>query len=183
MERLTFAVDNGKLEGRTLSGVAHVYGMVTRDGRNMRFAPGAFTKSIARGQVVSFAHHDDSKLLASQSAGTLRLADSPTDMGHQLDLPEGVSYAEDLKALAARGEPLGMSFSVNPATSRSIRETVGGQKVTTWVEADLISVDPVALAAFDGTSVILNSRQDERKPITHRLMVRARVRAKDGGRA
>src|SRR6184192_1703965 len=108
MERLTFAA-SGKVEGRTLSGVVHVYGSVTTDARKHSFAAGAFTKSIAAGTVKSFAWHGDStvSLLGSQKAGTLRLTDGK-ELGFALDLPE-TSDGNDLRVLAERGEEIAMS--------------------------------------------------------------------------
>lgn len=153
MERLTFAVEQSKVEGRTLSGVAHVYGQVTVDGRNHSFAPGAFAKSIASGNVKSFKDHDASQLLGSQKAGTLRLQDGDK-LAFAIDLPD-TSYANDLRALAERGEDIGMSFQVVAGASKLVKG------VRVFSDARLVSVDPVALPAFEGTSVILNSVQEK----------------------
>jgi phage head maturation protease len=151
LERLTFAA-TGKVEGRTLSGVAHVYGQVTVDGRNHAFAPGAFAKSIAAGRLVSFAYHDETKPLASMAAGSLRLSDG-AELLYALDLPEGVSYAEDMRALVASGQiELGMSFAILPGGK--FKRADG---VQTWTDVGLLSVDPVVLPAFLGTSAILNA--------------------------
>ena len=169
MERLTFAA-SGKVEGRTLSGIAHAYGQVTTDGRNHAFAPGAFTKSIAAGKVVSTAYHDFTKPLASQRAGSLRLTDGAEGLSYELDLPEGVSYAEDIRALTASGQvELGMSFAVLPIKSSK----AGG--VRTFSEVELVSVDPVLLPSFPGTSVALNSIQDGETSVSTITKIRARV--------
>lgn len=166
MERLTFAA-SGKVEGRTLSGVVHVYGSVTTDGRKHSFSAGAFTKSIAKGQVVSFAFHDATKPLGSQKSGTLRLSDGQ-QLTYSIDLPD-TSYANDLRAYVDAGNDLGMSFQVAP-TSRPKREA----GVTTWSEGELVSVDPVAMPAFEGTSVILNSAQDGEPAYSTTIKLRAR---------
>ncbi len=165
MERLTFAA-SGKVEGRTLSGVVHVYGSVTTDSRKHSFARGAFTKSIAAGRLVSFAFHDDTKPLASQRAGTLRVRDGK-QLEYEIDMPE-TSYAADLRAYVAAGNELGMSFQVSPV-GRPKR--AGG--VTTWAEGELVSVDPVAMPAFEGTSVILNSAQDGEPAYSATIKLRA----------
>lgn len=168
MERLTFAVSNSKVEGRTLSGTAHVYGAVTSDERKHSFSAGAFAKSIAGGKVKSFAWHDQTKLLGSQKAGTLRLEDGPDGLQFSLDLPNA-SYAEDLRALAERGEDLGMSFAVTGG------KRAKGQRA--FSEAELLSVDPVAMPAFEGTSVILNSAQEPESVTSQILKIRARTLA------
>lgn len=153
MERLTFAA-TGTVEGRTLSGVAHVYGQVTVDGRKHSFAPGAFAKSIAGGKLVSFAYHNDWMPLASQEAGTLRLTDG-AELGFSIETAE-TSYAADMRAYVAAGNKLGMSFAIAPG-GKYVK--AGGVK--TWTEVELLSVDPVVLAAFEGTSVVLNSASRE----------------------
>ncbi len=166
MEHLTFAA-SGKVEGRTLSGVVHVYGSVTTDARKHSFAAGAFAKSIAAGKVVSFAFHDNTKPLGSQKAGTLRLSDG-AQLQYEIDLPE-TTYAADLRAYVAAGNELGMSFRVSPLGKP---KRAGG--ITTWQEGQLMSVDPVALAAFEGTSVILNSAQEGESVISVTTKIRAR---------
>lgn len=166
MERLTFAA-SGKVDGRTLSGIVHVYGSVTTDGRKHSFAPGAFAKSIAAGKVASFAFHDDTKPLGTMKAGSLRLLDGP-QLSYEIDLPE-TSYAADLRAYVAAGNELGMSFQVQPS-GKPMR--AGG--VSTWSQGELISVDPVAMPAFEGTSVILNSAQESENAISQTVKIRAR---------
>jgi len=168
MERLTFAMSGGKVEGRTLSGTAHVYGTVTVDGRNHSFQPGVFAKSIAAGKVKSFAWHDESKLLGSQKAGTLRLEDGADGLQFSVDLPE-TTDGENLRALTQRGEDLGVSFSVLPRASKLVKG------VRIFSDAELISVDPVAMPAFEGTSVILNSIDWEEPAYSMAIKIRARV--------
>lgn len=176
MERLTFAVSGGRVEGRTLSGVAHVYGTTTNKYGGHRFMPGAFAKSITAGTVASFAFHDADKLLTTQKAGGLRLNDTPQGLGFEIDLPEGVSYAEDLRALVASGVNIGMSFQFD--MKRGKGQMVDGVK--TWSEGPLLSVDPVldtALVgpAFDGTSVTLYSEREN--ATVNRAKIRSRSRA------
>ncbi len=153
MERLTFAT-TATVEGRTLSGVAHTYGTVTTDGRNISFKPGALGASM-KGNVVSFAYHDETKPLASTDAGTLRLQDDGQQFHFAIDLPES-SYADDMKAYVGAGNKLEMSFQYAPAGRPSISK---GMKL--FGPGRLVSVDPVALGAFEGTSVILSSPRPE----------------------
>ncbi len=170
MERLTFAA-TGKVEGRTLSGVAHTYGTVTVDGRKHGFAPGAFAKAIAAGGVVSFAYHDETKPLAAMRAGSLRLADGAEGLSYALDLPEGVSYAEDMRALVANKQiELGMSFAIMPGGKYERKDGV-----KTWTEVNLLSVDPVAMPAFEGTSVVLNSATE---PVENSYSTAIKIRAR-----
>jgi HK97 family phage prohead protease len=172
MERLVFAVSGGHVEGKTLSGVAHVYGSVTVDGRKHSFAPGALGRSIV-GDVVSFAFHDDTKPLGSLKAGTLRLLDDGHEFQYAVDLPD-TSYAVDLKAYVAAGNELGMSFQYVPTAPAG---KVKG--VTVWSAGRLLSVDPVALPAFMGTSVILNSAQAFESSRAQLARIRYRLRSND----
>lgn len=169
MERLTFAA-SGRVEGRTLSGVVHVYGSVTTDGRGHSFEPGAFAKSIAGGQIKSVAWHGKgvAALLGSQANGTLRLMDGP-ELGFALDLPD-TTDGNDLRVLAERGEKIDMSFQVLPV-GRPKR--VNG--VTTWAEGNLYSVDPVAIGAFEGTNVILNSADYGEPAYSATIKIKART--------
>lgn len=170
MERLVFAA-TGKVEGRTLSGLAHAYGQVTTDGRKHSFAPGAFDRSIAAGGVVSMAFHNEAMPLASMRAGSLRLASGAEGLSYGLDLPEGVSYADDMRALVATGHfELGMSFQILPGGK--FKKVAG---VKTWTDVDLISVDPVMLPAFDGTSAVLHSAQEAESARSTAIKIRARA--------
>jgi HK97 family phage prohead protease len=170
MERLTFAA-TGKIEGRTLSGVAHTYGTVTVDGRKHSFAPGAFAKSIAAGGVVSFAYHDETKPLAAMRAGSLRLADGAEGLSFALDCLQGVSYADDMLMLVANHQiELGMSFAI-AAGGKYVKQ----DGVKTWTEVNLLSVDPVAMPAFEGTSVVLNSAT-EPVETSHSTVIKIRAR-------
>ncbi len=118
--------------------------------------------------MVSFAFHDDTKPLGTQRAGTLRLQDGK-ELTYSIDLPD-TSYAKDLQAYVDAGNELGMSFQVQP----SARAKKGGD-VTLWTQGDLISVDPVAMPAFEGTSVILNSQQDGESATSQTVKIRART--------
>src|SRR5665213_1611225 len=170
MERLTFAA-SGKVSGHTLSGIAHVYGAVTVDGRNHAFAPGAFSKSIAAGRLVSFAYHDETKPLASMAAGSLRLTDG-AELAYSLDLPEGVSYAEDMRALVASGQvELGMSFAMMAGGKYT-----KANGVKTWTDVGLLSVDPVVLPAFGGTAAILSSAEHGETARESAIRIRHRLR-------
>lgn len=168
MERLTFAISAGKVEGRTLSGIAHVYGQVTIDGRKHAFAPGAFAKSIAEGSVAAYWGHETPLRLGSQKAGTLRLSDGPTALEMAMELPE-TSYAADIKALLAAGEDLGMSFEVYPN-----KPPTKANGVSTFSDVRLAKINLVDTPAFGGTSVVLNSAQDGEPAYSATIKISAR---------
>ncbi len=63
-----------------------------------------------------------------------------------------------------------MSFQVQPIGKP---KRVNG--VSVWSDVDLVSVDPVAMPAFEGTSVILNSAEQEGESvISQTTKIRAR---------
>lgn len=175
MERLTFAISAGKVEGRTLSGIAHVYGSVTVDGRKHSFAPGAFAKSIAEGAVTAYWGHETPLRLGSQKAGTLRLSDGPSALQMAIDLPD-TTYANDIKALVAAGEELGMSFEVYPNKTPS-----KSKGVSVFSDVRLAKINLVDTPAFEGTSVVLNSAQEQETSRAQLLRIRARLHANDRG--
>ncbi len=175
MERLTFAVTGGRIEGKTLSGVAHVYGSVTVDGRKHSFAPGAFAKSIAEGSVMAYWGHETPLRLASQRAGTLRLSDGPTALQVAMDLPD-TTYAQDIKALIAAGEEVGMSFEVYPN-----KPPLKSKGVSIFSDVRLAKINLVDFPAFEGTSVVLNSAQELETSRAQLLRIRARLHANDRG--
>lgn len=156
MERLTFSVDGAKLEGRTLSGTVHAYGTTTvRDGKVLSFERGAFTTSIQRGEVAMFWSHDTSKPLASQAAGTLRLVDGPEALAFEADLADGISWVDDAKAAIAAKLVNSMSFGYMPSQSKRVG------KGTVFTDGALVDISPVAMPAFDRTSLQLHEAQIE----------------------
>jgi HK97 family phage prohead protease len=168
MERLTFAAI-GKVQDGIFTGTAHVYGQVTVDGRKHSFAPGAFAKSIAAGEVLAYWEHGTPFRLGSQKAGTLQLTDGPTELDITLKLPN-TSYADDLKALTDAGEELGVSFEFYP--SKPARKANG---ITTWTEGRLSKINLVDAPAFEGTNVILSSEQEGETATSTTIKIRART--------
>jgi HK97 family phage prohead protease len=170
MERLTFAA-TGKVRDGVFTGTAHVYGQVTVDGRKHAFAPGAFAKSIAAGEVMAYWGHNSPLRLGSQKAGTLILTDSPKDLSMALRLPQ-TTYAADIKALTDAGEEIGVSFEFSP-TKPPLRK----DGVSTFTEGRLFNINLVDAPAFEGTNVVLSSAQDGESATSQMTKIRARALA------
>ncbi len=99
--------------GFTLVGYAAKFDSLSEDLGGFReiIAPGAFTRSLESGaDVRCLFEHDTSKVLGRRSAGTLRLSEDATGLRIECDLPEGVTYAQDLAILLKRGDVNQMSF-------------------------------------------------------------------------
>jgi HK97 family phage prohead protease len=157
MERVTFAA-TGSMVGNTLQGVAHAFGQRALVGqRYVEFAQGAFDSALRKSDVRAFVNHNTDMLLGREKAGTVRLSAEPDGLHYAIDLP-ATSYAEDMKALIARGDLNEMSFGVFPGKYKMSRAEDGKQVMTHTSVSELFDISPVSLPAFGGTSVELHSR-------------------------
>jgi len=141
------------VEGRTLRGVAAVYGAQSREiteyGRTFReqIAPGAFAASLDH-DIKFLYNHDPSMPLARTRSKTLALMDKADGLHYVASLPE-TTLGNDVRALIERGDLSGeMSFGFyveadewNKArTERTVRQ------------AKLVEVSIVVDAAYPQTS-------------------------------
>ena len=101
------------VEGRTLTGIAAVYGQPSRlireQGRSFteRIAPGAFG---VVGDVKLYYNHDASMPLARTQSGTLKLDSRADGLHYTATLPE-TTLGNDVRELLTRGDLTGaMSF-------------------------------------------------------------------------
>jgi hypothetical protein len=81
----------------------------TRGGFREQIAPGAFTKTLQKRDVVFLFNHDTSKPLARTNAGNLTLTETPAGL-RAAAMPVLTSYGKDLLALTRAGVVKGMSF-------------------------------------------------------------------------
>lgn len=95
-----------------------------------RIAPGAFTRTLrSRNDIRMYVNHDDTMVLGSTRAKTLRLEDRTEGLYVEADLPE-TSYGRDLSTLIERGDVRTMSFGFSTVkdawndngTERTLRE-------------------------------------------------------------
>jgi len=96
---------------RTFAGYAAVF---NSDSEPLPFIeqirPGAFERTLSsRNQIKMFVNHEDTMVLASTRAGTLRLSEDNRGLKVEADMPE-TSYARDLSVLMQRGDVDSMSF-------------------------------------------------------------------------
>lgn len=175
MERITFGA-TAKVEGNTLSGVAHTFGQRTlRGNRYIEFAPTAFDMALGRSDVRAFVNHDTTLILGRQSNGTVRVSVADGGLAYEIDLPD-TSYAADLKAVIARGDLNQMSFGVFPGKFTLSKAEDGRQVVTHTSVNDLFDISPVSLPAFEGTSAALHSLSIDGESVASQV-VKARHRA------
>lgn len=75
-----------------------------------RIARGAFTRTLkSKNDIRAYVNHDDTKLLGSTRAKTLRIEDRAEGGWVEIDLPDTVD-GNTIRTLVARGDITGMSF-------------------------------------------------------------------------
>lgn len=183
MSALTrFAVQlRARLDGDTLTGHAAVFGQVARvPGGWEDLDPGAFDAVLdaSSTDVRALVNHDASMLLGRQAAGTLRLKADDEGLAFEVDLPD-TSYANDLRALVARGDLTGASFGFIPGKTRESRAPDGRARTTHTSVRELIDVSAVTFPAYSGAGVSLR-HHDFGRVSARSLMIRARHRAHVG---
>lgn len=145
-----------RTSGRRLVGLAATYWTVASIGQRAKeqIAQGAFAGSLADGNdILALVDHDPTKVIGRTRSNTLRLSQDSRGLAFEIDLPE-TSAANDVLALAARGDLGGMSFGfiVPPGG-----ETWQGE-LRTLHKIDLREISVVtAWPAYDGTEVSLRA--------------------------
>lgn len=140
-------------DGRTLSGVAAVYGAQSREisenGRTFteRIAPGAFGESV-RGDIKLLYNHDPRMPLARSRSGTLVLEDRADGLHYTATLPD-TTLGNDVRELMQRGDLSGeMSFGFYVQ-----RDSWNKARTERVVErAQLVEISVVVDAAYPQTS-------------------------------
>ncbi|MPZ36771.1 MAG: HK97 family phage prohead protease [Rhizobiales bacterium] len=153
IERRAFAAEL-RAKGRRLEGYAAVFGAEARISDYVEtIAPGAFAISLSAGKdVLALVDHDTSRVLARTKSGSLRLSEDSRGLAFDLDLPN-TTVANDLLALAERGDLGGMSFAFIPIDERWERD----RRELRSVDLKEISVVQ-SWPAYEGTLVQARSR-------------------------
>ncbi len=101
----------------------------------------------------------------------MRLEDTGSEVRFAVKPPD-TSYVKDLKAIVDAGEEIGVSFEFYPGKFKK----VDGVKV--WTDGRLDQINFVDDPAFQGTSVILNSAEDDESVISQLTKIKARTLAR-----
>ncbi len=159
--QLRSAEFRSEVTGRTLTGYASIYGTYADIGQYVEtFAPGAFDATLGNTatDVRSFWNHDSAKLLGRQSAETLRVWSDSTGLGYEVQLPD-TSYANDVRALAERGDIGGVSIGFRPGKEEWGK--VARRELRTHISvAALIEISPCSIPAYGSTTIALRSLED-----------------------
>lgn len=145
-------------DGKRFVGLAIPFNSLSRDlgGFVERFMPGSVTDSIRSGEVVALLNHNLSQTLGTQRAGTLRMTEDAEGVHVEIDAPD-TTYANDARALMARGDGTGMSFGFSPVDVQWKKEN--GMNVAEVHRAELgeVSVLTGPPPAYRATSIALRS--------------------------
>jgi HK97 family phage prohead protease len=136
--------------GRRLEGHAATFGTRAQIGRfTETIRAGAFAKSIlSHADVLALVDHDQTRLLARTSSGTLRLEEDAKGLAFSLDLPN-TTLGNDVLALAERGDLGGMSFGF-----RALDEAWPAADQRELRAVDLVEISIVhAFPAYAATSI------------------------------
>ena len=129
-----------------------------------RIAPGAFARSLkSRNDVRMYVNHDDTMVLGSTRAKTLRVEDRADGLFVEADLPE-TSYGRDLAHLIKRGDVRTMSFGFS-----TVRDTwANNGEERTLLEVRLHEVSAITgVAAYPATTAsVRNLRLIARRTAT-----------------
>jgi HK97 family phage major capsid protein/HK97 family phage prohead protease len=122
-----------------------------------RINPGAFDASLEKNaDIRALWDHNTSQPLARTTNGTLKLASDKRGLRVEIDLPEGVSYADDLRKLVRSGVVNQMSFGfVIPPGGDTWEKDKEGNAIRTLHVIDLHEVSVCSIPAYQDTTVAL----------------------------
>lgn len=120
--------------------------------------PGAFQRTLAaRNQVKMFVNHDDTMVLASTRAGTLRLSEDNRGLRVEADLPE-TTYSRDLSILMRRGDVDSMSFGFHVPRGGDEWSDDGSRRFLNEIALREVSV-VTGFPAYEATSATIRKAQ------------------------
>jgi len=155
----TLEIRNNADGSRSIAGEAIVYNTLSQDlgGFKERIAPGAFTQSLKNNpDVLAYYSHDPSKILGRVSSGSLAIQDSSTALRFTCKLPD-TSWANDVIALASRGDLHSMSFGFSLLPGGDTWEQIGSEIIRTVTAATLYEISVVGDPAYKSSSFSLRS--------------------------
>ena len=144
--------------GSVIRGYAALYSTpVTIGGEFIeQIAPGAFTKTIANGDVLALLSHDWGRVLGRQSAGSLRLKDTALGLAFELDAdtttPSGQEALGTVRSRAVKGCSFGFRVLWDDWSDD------GAIPIRTIREIELYEISLLANPAYESTSAWISSR-------------------------
>lgn len=151
-------------EGGKLVGYAAVYAPAMSEdlgGFREKISPGAFDKSLENNaDIRALWDHNTSQPLARTTNGSLKVSSDKRGLRVEIELPEGVSYADDLRQLVRSGVVNQMSFGfLVPPGGDTWEKDEDGNALRTLNSIDLHEVSVVSIPAYPDTTVALRGLQ------------------------
>lgn len=137
----------------TIFGYAAVFNSRSQDmwGMVELIKPGAFKKSLERGDDIrALFNHDSSKLLARRSSKTLSIKEDDKGLYCEIDVPD-TSLGNEVRQLVLRGDLDGQSFGFSTIKD-SWDKDPDGRYLRYLEEVDLFDVGPVTYPAYLATT-------------------------------
>jgi len=147
-------------EGGKLVGYAAVYAPALSEdlgGFREKISPGAFDKSLeSNADIRALWDHNTSQPLARTANGSLKVSSDKRGLRVEIELPQGVSYADDLRQLVRSGVVNQMSFGfLVPPGGDTWDKDEDGNALRTLNSIDLHEVSVVSIPAYPDTTVAL----------------------------
>jgi hypothetical protein len=121
-----------------------------------QIAPGAFTKTISNGDVVALVAHDWGRVLGRQSAGTLRLKETPLGLYFELDADTTTPSGQEALGNVRRRDVRGCSFGFRVLWDDWTDD--GPMPMRVIREIELYEISVLANPAYETTSAWISSR-------------------------
>jgi hypothetical protein len=167
-------------DGMTFSGYAAKYDVPSLPlPFTERIAPGAFTRTLkSRNDVRMYVNHDESMVLASRRAGTLRLEDRADGLFVEADLPP-TTYGNDMSVLIKRGDVRTMSFGFS--TVKDSWAHNGNERTLEEVRLHEVSVVTGTAAYPQTTAAVRNLQLIAARTETNGAMLAEAIAALEAG--
>lgn len=144
-----------------------------------RIAPGAFRRTLkSKNDIRAYVNHDDTRLLGSTRAKTLRIEDRPEGGYVEIDLPD-TSDGRDIRTLVARGDITGMSFGFS--TVKDSWSNDGGERTLLEVRLHEVSVVTAVPAYPSTTASVRNLRVIAKRTDTDAAQLAEAISALEAG--
>ncbi len=121
-----------------------------------RIAPGAFSSSVKRGDMLALVDHDVNRPLANQRAGSLVMTDTPDGLSLEIT-PTEASWGSDTVTAVREGNKAGVSFGFNYVEGGADWQRDNGRTVCTLRDINAVEVSVVTRGAYPAASVGLRS--------------------------
>jgi len=150
------AMENG--DGMTFGGYAWRYNAPSLPlPFTERIAPGAFTRTLkSKNDIRAYVNHDDTLLLGSTRAKTLRIDDRADGGWVEIDLPD-TTTGRDIRTLVERGDISGMSFGFS--TVKDAWSVDGNERTLNEVRLHEVSV-VTGVPAYPQTTASVRAMRD-----------------------